>query len=115
MERSTTPFCCGLLGSFQCMPIPKPTNHNANGVGRSSDEPHGVPLSTRNCPGIPQRPNHSRKNACVWLAGTCVQLPWGKNAIAQRGATALVDHPQATGLVTVAQTHLIHRSHLPTL
>ena len=54
-DRSTTPFSSGLRGLFQCISIPSPSAQSDRSVGKSPDDPQGVPLSTRRQWGRPQR------------------------------------------------------------
>ena len=48
-----------------------PDSHSAKAGGRSLQEPHGLPLSTRRRRGSPQRANALRTCCCTAASGTC--------------------------------------------
>src|SRR5262249_10523302 len=112
-ERSTTPLSCGRRGGLAVVAMAKPSNHKARSVGRSPDEPHGVPLSTRKHHGRPQRRKVCRSTAWTSSTGTVFQKARGENRGLEDGAAAFIHEAQPAGLAAVAQGHLIGRIHLP--
>src|SRR5437588_1865780 len=111
--RSTTPFGCGHRGAFHVTATSKPNSHRANSVGKPPVAPHGVPLSTRNCSGRPQRANARRNSAWTAAAPTNDQEPWGENAGPANGPAAFVRHAQPTDAPAIAQAYPLGRVHLP--
>ncbi len=60
-------------GSFHTTAMSRPISHNANADGRSLQEPHGLPLSTRSRRGSPQRAKAARNDRCTSVVGTWAQ------------------------------------------
>jgi hypothetical protein len=95
------------------MSIPNPNSHSARSGGRSPDEPHGDPLSTRSSAGRPHTVKQRRNSCCTSGSGTWLKCPSGKNARVQHGSRALLDDAHPGDHRSAGQPFLLGSIHLP--
>ena len=108
-------FSWGRRAWFQCMVIPSPISQSDNAVGKSPEEPQGVPLSTRTRPGSPQEVKAPRSWSWTCEAGTEPQAPRGENRGPEDRTAALVGQPEPAHFLMVLDSDMFFRIHLPGL